>query len=102
MAEIMRIQGKIENIMDDDDFACLLREKLGDDAARYFLDSRRIIEIPDDPLEICKGECDRLYEMQGNHDEIVSEATEILEDIRVYKSQEIKVARLIKILGRSI
>ena len=106
MAEIMRIQGKIENVMSIDDFARLLREKLGDDAEDYFLcalDDAKHAELDSgDLLEKCGGECDRVYEIQGNHESIVSEVAEALQDLRVYKSEELKVVRLIRLLKQPI
>ena len=36
MPNVMIIQGKVENIWDDEDFARMLRDRLGDDAERYF------------------------------------------------------------------
>ena len=37
MPDAMIIQGKVEYIWTDEDFARMLRDKLGDDAERYFL-----------------------------------------------------------------
>ena len=33
---VMMIQGKVENVFDNEDFAQMLREKLGSDAEQYF------------------------------------------------------------------
>ena len=33
---VMIIQGKVENVFDNEDFAQMLREKLGSDAEQYF------------------------------------------------------------------
>ena len=33
---VMIIQGKVENVFDNEDFARMLREKLGSDAEQYF------------------------------------------------------------------
>lgn len=33
---VMMIQGKVENIFDNEDFARMLRDRLGEDAERYF------------------------------------------------------------------
>lgn len=35
---VMMIQGKVENIFDNEDFARMLGERLGSDAERYFRD----------------------------------------------------------------
>ena len=35
---VMIIQGKVENVFDNEDFARMLREKLGSDAEQYFRD----------------------------------------------------------------
>lgn len=72
MAETMMIQGKVETIFCDQDFAELLRTHLGSDAEDYFnrcLDPETLYDalyekFSADPLKICPGECRKTYELQ--------------------------------------
>ena len=72
MAEVLMIQGKVENIFNDRDFADMLREKLGSDAEDYFnraLDPDALYDavynrFRENPLEFCSGECDKIQRQQ--------------------------------------
>lgn len=63
MATAIMIEGKVETIRDDDDFASMLRENIGYEAEEYF---RGAIEDALDTAESnnCHGECDRTILIQ--------------------------------------
>lgn len=81
--EVMMIQGEIVNIFDDDDFVQMLREKLGDDAARYFLDRTNqemldavMYDLNDSEIlnrGYCSGECDKVQETQEHYEDLLKE-----------------------------
>jgi hypothetical protein len=74
MPSVMTIQGKVENIWDDEDFARMLRDRLGDDAERYFRDSLSYHDR--NPSEFgypCSGECDKVYELQEHYEQLLKE-----------------------------
>ena len=81
MAETMMIQGKVETIWDDQDFARMLREKLGSDAEDYFnraLDPEALYDavyekFSADPLKYCSGECTKTYELQQFYEDKLKE-----------------------------
>lgn len=76
---VLLINGKTENVYGDEDFARLLRDRLGDDAARYFLDT--ISDHAKNPEEFgyeCSGECDRVYETQENYERILKDVRDEL------------------------
>ena len=68
--ETMMIQGKVETIFDNQDFARMLQEKLGSDAERYFLEQTDpevladgLYDLSDDELlkkGYCSGECNKV------------------------------------------
>lgn len=93
MAEVMLIQGKAENIFDDEDFARMLRDRLGDDAERYY--RKRI--APEsilgslNPLEYCPGECDETMKIQERYESILHEVQEQLEDLSVNMMDQTKL-----------
>lgn len=67
MPNVMIIQGKVENIWDDEDFARMLRDKLGDDAERYFREHSNLDyalrDVTDEQiLQYCTGECSKVEE----------------------------------------
>ena len=87
MPNVMIIQGKVENIWDDEDFARMLREKLGDDAERYFrsaCDREAIIEEALDECkdftQYCGGECSKTEEIQEHYERILHDVQDELTD----------------------
>ena len=67
MPNTMIIQGKVETIFDDEDFARLIGERLGYDAEQYFREhwdmDYLLRDMTDDQmLEYCSGECDKVQE----------------------------------------
>lgn len=75
MPELMLIQGVPELITDDEDFARMLRDKLGEDAEqwfRYVLDHPRI-DPDEDLFSRCKGECDKLFEQQEHYEHVLED-----------------------------
>ena len=75
MPELMLIQGKPELITDDEDFARMLRNRLGEDAEQWF---RCVLEkIPFDPDDDiyarCEGECDKLFEQQEHYQRVLED-----------------------------
>lgn len=73
MPHVLMIQGKPETIFDDEHFARMLDEKLGYDAAEYFRDAVREANLNPD-VQVCSGECDKVYETQEHWQRIVQDA----------------------------
>ena len=79
--ETMMIQGKVETIYDNRDFARMLYEKLGSDAENYFLqqtDPDTVLDdldLTDDEilLKWCSGECDKVQSTQEHYQSILTE-----------------------------
>ena len=67
MPDMMIIQGKVEYIWTDEDFARMLRDKLGDDAEPYFLG----ILFSREQARECPGECDKTYRLQEHYERIL-------------------------------
>lgn len=86
MPNVMIIQGKVENIWDNEDFARMLRDRLGDDAEQYFRDQcdreAMLAETSiDDVLEyVCFGECQKLDELQEHYERILHDVQDELVD----------------------
>ncbi len=73
MPHVLTVQGKLETIFDDEQFARMLDERLGYDAGEYFRDAlKEAKQNPD--VETCCGECDRVYEMQEHWENVVRDA----------------------------
>lgn len=73
---VMMIQGKVENIFDNEDFARMLQEKLGSDAEQYFreqTDPETVLE-GENISTFCCGECSHTDKLIENH---VAELKEI-------------------------
>ena len=77
MADVLMIQGKVETIWDEQDFARMLREKLGSDAEMYFnnaLDPEALYDavyarVSENPLKyVCSGECEKTYSLQEHYE----------------------------------
>ena len=65
MPNTMMIQGKVETIFDDEDFARLIGERLGYDAEQYFRDhwdmDYLMRDVTDEQiLQYCSGECENV------------------------------------------
>lgn len=81
MADVLMIQGKVETIWDEQDFARMLREKLGSDAEDYFnrcMDPEALYDavyekFSADPLKYCSGECTKTYELQQFYEDKLKE-----------------------------
>ena len=81
MAETMMIQGKVETIFDERDFAELLRTRLGSDAEDFFnrcMDPEALYDavyekFSADPLKYCSGECTKTYELQQFYEDRLKE-----------------------------
>lgn len=91
---VMIIQGKVENIFDNDDFARILQEKLGSDAEQYFREQTNpkvFLEDADEDLfmEVCGGDCKLVDEYAGLLDEVEDALDDIeadCEDEEIQKS----------------
>lgn len=70
MPDVMIIQGKTETIFDNEDFARMLDEKLGSDAADYFRDALQKALETHDP-SVCIVECDRVYRVQEHYEHVL-------------------------------
>jgi len=86
MADVMLIQGRVENIFDEEDFARMLRDRLGDDAERYFRERCDIDfilrDLTDDQIEgYCSGECDHVQSAIEHWTAILEEVQEELENL---------------------
>ena len=92
MPTVLMIQGKPETIFDNEQFARLLDEKLGYEAAEYFrdaLEDQRVIlmdEMEKKPLNFCTGECDRVYEAQRHYQDVLRD---VLDDLRAYYNDQL-------------
>lgn len=69
MPTVLMIQGEPETIHNDEQFARMLDERLGYEAAEYFRDA--VADRRDDSENQCDGECDVVYEMQENYENIL-------------------------------
>ena len=86
MADVMMIQGRVENIFDEEDFARMLRDRLGDDVERYFRERCDIDfvmrDLTDEQLsEYCSGECDKVQGAIEHWTAILEEVQEELENL---------------------
>ena len=90
MPNTMIIQGKVETVFDDEDFARLIGERLGYDAEQYFREhwdmDYLLRDMTDDQmLEYCSGECSNVEEaiehwtgvLQSVQDELVELQTKV-------------------------
>lgn len=83
MPNVMIIQGRVENIWDDEDFARMLRDRLGDDAEQYFrerCDPEALLAEIDDFLPYCTGECQKIEEWQEHYTRILHDVKDELEE----------------------
>lgn len=92
MPAVLMIQGKPETVFDNEQFARLLDEKLGYEAAEYFriaLEDQRgtlMDEMEKEPLNFCTGECDRVYETQRHYQDVFRD---VLDDLRAYYNEQL-------------
>jgi hypothetical protein len=106
MPNTMIIQGKVETIFDDEDFARLIGERLGYDAEQYFREhwdmDYLLRDMTDDQmLEYCSGECSNVEEaiehwtgvLQSVQDELV----ELQTKVRFQTKDETSIALLMLI-----
>ena len=79
-----------ETIFDDEQFARLLDERLGYDAAQYFRDAtdteylRENMKLTDDQIlneGWCSGECDRVQRTQEHWENLLKEVGELAREI---------------------
>ena len=79
-----------ETIFDDEQFARLLDERLGYDAAQYFRDAtdteylRENMKLTDDQIlneGWCSGECDRVQRTQAHWENLLKEVGELAREI---------------------
>lgn len=87
MPNTMIIQGKVETIFDDEDFARIIGERLGYDAEQYFRDHWSIDyvlrDITDEQiLEYCSGECSKVEEAIEYWTGALHEVQEELEELQ--------------------
>lgn len=79
---VLLIDGKVENIWDNEDFARMLRDKLGDDAEQYFRDACNpdvLLEDVKDFEPFCGGECDETMRIQERYERILHDVQDDLE-----------------------
>ena len=69
MPIVLMIQNKPETIFDNEQFARLLEEKLGYEAAEYFLEA--LDNAVENAKEKCTGECDVTYSLQEGYENIL-------------------------------
>lgn len=93
MPSVLMIKGdkRPETIFDDEQFARLLDERLGYDAAQYFRDATdpetladALYDIPDSELlkkGYCSGECDRIQQTQEHYENLLKEVGELAREI---------------------
>jgi len=89
--EVMMIQGKVENIFDNEDFARMLRDKLGDDAERYFREQTDPEVLADGLYDLsdseilkkgyCSGECDKVQGTQEDYENLLKEIGELADEV---------------------
>lgn len=75
---VMMIQGKVENIFDNEDFARMLGERLGSEAEQYFreqTDPAVVLDGMDDAefYEYCEGDCSKVAEIEEEKDDLSNE-----------------------------
>ena len=77
MPDLMLIQGELELLTDDEDFARMLRNRLGEDAERWFRCVSEKADFVDDVdgsiYARCKGECDKLFELQEHYERVLED-----------------------------
>jgi len=81
MPDAMIIQGKVEYIWTDEDFARMLRDKLGDDAERYFLG----ILFSREQAHKCPGECDKTYRLQEHYERVLKD---VRDEVAAWKTRK--------------
>lgn len=107
MATTIMIEGKVETIRDDDDFANMLRDNIGYEAEEYF---RGAIEDALDTAESnnCHGECDKVYSLQEDWENFTRDIKDELHELVMgiddltKKQIEAKIRLLCKKIGERV
>ena len=84
---------RVEN---EERFARVLEERLGQDAADMFRQLQA--QGLDDFRDKCCGECDRLYEMQEEYERTIQEALELLDTVDPRFEDETQFRRAVELL----
>lgn len=80
MWHALLVDGKVVNVLTDEDFAQLIGAKLGSDVERYFRES--YLDSTTDSKEIdCTGECDVTYGLQEHYENVLHSIKERLTEI---------------------
>ena len=106
---VLNVNGNIENIFIGEDFARLLREKLGSDAETYFRENYLIFEDYDPEnlkLKSCTGECDHTYKLQEHYENVLRDIRdrlfEILEHKATSHTARIKIGLIMNLINGEI
>lgn len=93
-ATLLFINGEDRYVKNVDEFARIVGDLLGRDAAEYIKEHCRQ-ENPENPYTECNGECDKTYEIQQNYENILHEIQDTLEgwDIAKMTKAQIESAR---------
>lgn len=95
-SDVLIIAGRPETLFNTEDFARILDEKLGPDAAKYFRETlENCLEeceekISENPLKYCSGECDKLYELERHYQTAIKDA---LDELRGYYKEQVKLSK---------
>ena len=79
---VMMIQGKVENIFDNEDFARMLGERLGSEAEQYFREQTDPAVVLDEMGEVefyeyCEGDCSKIDELEDEKNALEEERDEL-------------------------
>jgi len=79
---VMMIQGKVENIFDNEDFARMLGERLGSEAEQYFREQTDPAVVLDEMGEVefyeyCEGDCSKMDELEDEKNALEEERDEL-------------------------
>ena len=108
MPNTMMIKGKVETIIDDEDFARLIGEHMGYDAEQYFREHWSIDYVlrdltDDQMLEYCSGECSKVEDAIEYWTGILHEMQEELESIQLsilHKTKDEIAVALIQLIQK--
>lgn len=90
MPHVLLIQDKPETIWDNEQFARMLDEKLGSDAADFFQDALHDANMNPDE-SVCSGECEHVYETQEHYEALLSEVRDELMAWPVHKMSKVQL-----------
>ena len=93
-ATLLLIKGEDRYVKNVSEFARLVGDLLGRDAAEYITE-HLAPDDPQTPYTACNGECDKTYEIQQNYENILHEVQDTLEgwDIQKMTKAQIESAR---------